>query len=1046
MEPGRWQRIEQLYHAALERDAAQRTSFLVEACADDAALRREVEVLLAANDQASEFLATPALELEAKNLAAESLGPLLGVQVGQELSHYTILSRIGAGGMGEVFLAQDHILERRVALKLLPVQFTQNAELLQRFIREAKAASALNHPNIITIYEIGEVSTELGKTHFIATEFIEGETLRTWAVDEEKRLRQTLNIAVQVASALDAAHKAGIVHRDIKPENVMVRPDGLVKVLDFGLAKLTSQQAGSPDGEAQTLVKAVKTLPGMILGTLRYMSPEQARGRSLDARSDIFSLGVVLYELLTEQPLFAGDTDADVVAAIIHKEAPPLASHLSEVPAELERIVQKALAKDREQRYQDARDLQIDLQAIKQESELSARLMRSGTATTGKIVAQTSSVMTAPRFSLRQLLLVLPVLLLVAGAIWWLMSRRGDVVETPPLASLQNAEVVKWASVPGEVYSLGAFSPDGKWIAFTSTKSGTRNIWVRQTVSGEDHQSTKDEFTNESPIWSPTGDEIAFFSLGRGGKPGIWRMPMLGGTLTQLKSLPPADGSIRLLRWSKDGATIYYDSRQQIFALAVESGETTQITNFDPTQVKVRSLSISPDEKQIAYITPEPNGHRNLWVMPARGSSPKRIVDTAAESRNTVWHPDGDRLFYSSNVEGTYQIFVADVEGRQPAQITFGERDSFVVDVSSDGTRVLYGSSEEKSDIWGVNLAKAEDDFVVASDISSELWPDVSPDNKQVVYQAVRNLSQGNTIYNGAILSKPIDVKAEPFVLAKEGFLPRWSPDGKQVAFARKEKESFSLKTVNVAGGEEKALVTGGLLLSPYSVLPYTRIEVSDFSWSPDGSKLAYYSDKGGLQNLWLISADGSADTQVSDSKDANLFVYCPIWSRDAKRIAYATRPNKIATPKDNIYSFWVTELETKTAKALVRMNADIHLLGWSQTDQELLFARNMPTGVNLWRVSIASGEQSLIAEIPTAKYYNIYLSPDRRLVVYVSHQDGKDNIWVIPAGGGAQRKLTANNDPQLYFSTLAWSPDSRTIYYGKQSRFSLLSMITNFK
>jgi serine/threonine protein kinase/tetratricopeptide (TPR) repeat protein len=365
MKPERWSHIEQLYHAALERPANQRAAFLAEVCADDLKLLSEVEMLIAANEQAGGFLASPAIELEARNMAVEAAAPPLTVQIGQQLSHYTILSRIGAGGMGEVFLARDSVLERRVALKLLPGQFTQNAERLQRFVREAKAASALNHPNIITIYEIGEVATALGKTHFIATEFIEGETLHTWTPDPEKRLRQILNIAVQVASALDAAHKAGIVHRDIKPENVMVRPDGLVKVLDFGLAKLSTPPRSSPDTDAQTLVEGMKTRPGVILGTLRYMAPEQARGHSVDARSDIFSLGVVLYELLTGQALFAGDTDADVVAAIIRKEAPPLVECLPEVPPELECVVQKALAKDAGSRYQSAEEMREALRSVR---------------------------------------------------------------------------------------------------------------------------------------------------------------------------------------------------------------------------------------------------------------------------------------------------------------------------------------------------------------------------------------------------------------------------------------------------------------------------------------------------------------------------------------------------------------------------------------------------------------------------------------------------------------------------------------------------------
>jgi serine/threonine protein kinase/Tfp pilus assembly protein PilF len=402
MKAERWQRIEQLYHATLERAANQRAAFLAGASADDDGLRREVEVLLAANEQAGGFLATPALEQEAKDLARESLAAPVAIQIGQEISHYKILSRLGAGGMGEVFLARDSILERRVALKLLPAQVTENPERLQRFVREAKAASALNHPNIITIYEIGEVATEQGQTQFIAIEFIEGKTLRTWTVDSQKSLRQTLNIAVQIASALGAAHKAGIVHRDIKPENVMVRPDGLVKVLDFGLAKLLTPPKSSANTEAPILVEGMKTRPGFILGTLRYMSPEQARGSSVDARTDIFSLGVVLYELLTGQSLFAGETDADVVAGIIHKEAPPLAEHLSDVPAGLERIVQKALAKDAGARYQSAEEMRDALRAVltalpDSDSPPTKPRMFETAASRARVVTALSDILKRPR-------------------------------------------------------------------------------------------------------------------------------------------------------------------------------------------------------------------------------------------------------------------------------------------------------------------------------------------------------------------------------------------------------------------------------------------------------------------------------------------------------------------------------------------------------------------------------------------------------------------------------------------------------------------------
>src|SRR5881227_1739885 len=366
MTPERWQQLKQIFQSALERNPAERSAFLSEACADDPALRSQVESLISSHDQAGDSIEAMAAEAATEMLDDDQAGSIVGKQIG----HYQVLSRIGRGGMREVFLAQDTSLGRKVALKLLRAEFTGHEDRLRRFRQEARAASALNHPNILTIHEIGQDDT----LHFMATEYVEGETLRQHLSRARLTVGQTLDVAVQVASALAAAHQAGIIHRDIKPENTMVRTDGNVKVLDFGLAKLTEPK--TIETAAPTLPQ-VETAPGVVMGTFSYMSPEQARGLAVDARTDIWSLGVMIYEMAAGRQPFEGETASDVMSLILQKEPPPLAHSWPEVPAELERIVRKALRKDREERYQTIKDLLIDLRNLRKELELSAEMERS---------------------------------------------------------------------------------------------------------------------------------------------------------------------------------------------------------------------------------------------------------------------------------------------------------------------------------------------------------------------------------------------------------------------------------------------------------------------------------------------------------------------------------------------------------------------------------------------------------------------------------------------------------------------------------------------
>ena len=368
MTPERWQQVKQIFQSAIERSPAERSAFVAHACAGDPALRSEVESLISSHNQAGDSIQAMAAEAATEMLSDDQAGRVIGKRIGR----YEVMNLIGRGGMGEVFLAQDASLGRKVALKLLRGDLTKDEERLRRFQQEARAASALNHPNIITIHEIDKSDS----AHFIATEFIEGETLRE-RLRASVEIDDALDIAIQAASALAAAHKVNIVHRDIKPENIMIRSeDGLVKVLDFGLARTTQPKRGDVDTQVETS-PLIKTGEGVVLGTVAYMSPEQARGQQVDERTDIWSLGVVLYEVVTQCQPFAAGTSNEIISAILSEDPPPLARFAHQVPERLAEIVDKALAKNRDERYQSVKDLLIDLQRLKQSRQVQAAIERS---------------------------------------------------------------------------------------------------------------------------------------------------------------------------------------------------------------------------------------------------------------------------------------------------------------------------------------------------------------------------------------------------------------------------------------------------------------------------------------------------------------------------------------------------------------------------------------------------------------------------------------------------------------------------------------------
>jgi serine/threonine protein kinase len=1029
----RFKKVEEIYHAVLKIAPEKRDSFLEESCGGDVELRRDVESLISYDNSFDSLIDTPPESLVAEMFSESKNHSIIGNQINQ----YKIISLLGKGGMGEVYLAFDSKLERKVAVKMLSDEFAENSNRLSRFFQEAKSASALNHPNILTVHEIGE----FGGNYFIVTEFITGKTLKRYLADEKPPLRATLEIAEQITSALAAAHEAGIIHRDIKPDNIMVRADGIVKVLDFGLAKLSnSQKTVEFNPEAATRMKEM-TAAGMIMGTPQYMSPEQARAQKVDSRTDIFSFGIVLYEMITGQPPFFGVNDLDTIGAILKDEPKPLSEHLPEISSELENLVAKALRKDPEKRYQHIKDLYIDLNDIKNKTAPNTELIHK----TDPFIAEktrltTGGIVNERRFSLIHALGFLIFAALIFTAIWWFVPKQGG---NRMQSILKTEEVANWTSSPGEIYSVGSFSPDAKMVAFASTKSGSQNIWVKQTSSGESVQITKDEFGNKYPVWSPNGEELAFFSA-RGNKPGIWRIPILGGSPTLVATLPDAASLPR--SWSKNNS-IYFESRNELFAIDVNSGAIKQITDFKTKAINAKSISLSRDGQKIAYITVEDKIWR-VWTKDLSSDSPKKLIESTNEIKNTVWHPDNQRLFYNTKQDETFQIFVTDANGAPPEKVSSGERDNLVLDVSADGTKILYGSAKEESDLWGINLKEAKE-FTVASDIDSELWANVSPDGKTIAYQSIKNLSQGNKLFNGTIFTKPTNGNGQPAQLVSEGFLPIWSPDGQKIAYMKVVGEKNQIETVQIPGNGKKLLASEVTPIT-YSLLPYNRTQANNFSWSPDSSKIAYISVKNGLSNIWVVNSDGSDDFQLTENSNADVIVNCPLWSADGKKIAFTSRTN--STYGNTTYTVWIVDEETKNLNQLTQQSKFLRLIGWMPNGKLMLASINsssistQTTEVLLLDLQIDTGKMREISRLKEAYLYNIYLSNDAKQLAFAAHRDGKDNIWLMSANGSEAKQITNNNDSRLYFSSLAWSPDNSSIFFGKQSRYSLLSMLTNFK
>jgi serine/threonine protein kinase len=588
----RWEKVETIYHAALARDPETRDSFVLHACGDDLELRSEVESLLKFDDASDKFIETPAIELEAKAIADDENAHAEQFLL-KEIGPYRIESIISRGGMGDVFLAIDTRLERKVAIKLLKAQFTADADRIARFKQEARTTSTLSHVNIVTVFEIGEIKGR----HYIVTEYVEGDTLRQLISGSANLLsfKQVVAIAIQVVDALDAAHRAGVVHRDIKPENIVVRKDGLVKVLDFGIAKLTATETDTQGG-------ILTTQTGMIMGTASYMSPEQARGQKVDHRTDIFSTGATLYEMLSGKRPFQGETAADVMAAVLVKDPTPLNVLDPNISTSARKIVERCLEKVPEQRFQTTSDLAFCLRELNTDP--------------GNDLTSAS----VPAFSGRHLGVVSVgtlVLTLIIGAILWKNQRAPQIPDnnsaTPTPAPTKFTTRLAWfdragnqlgiAGPPGE-YTAPALSPkeDRLVVGIFDPITKSRDLWIFPLMSETGTRFTTDPADELNPVWTPDGKWIIYTS-DKNGVRNIYRKAVDGSGLPEPLLVSRQISNVEDI--SQDGKLVISNTGSANDLqpnLSFFSMENRTSTPFRVTKNREDCGHISPDRRWVVCV------------------------------------------------------------------------------------------------------------------------------------------------------------------------------------------------------------------------------------------------------------------------------------------------------------------------------------------------------------------------------------------------------------------------------------------------------------